>query len=320
MGQVNSPIATSAEVVVYLQSPKCCHSRCAFPVDRPAALSSAPPELWQHLAASVTPLAQRVRDERIIPYVCLVFLAVPNVYHAAFRSDDVGIAGAAIFSIAPYVAYLVCIVALMGVVVRANGTHDASVRAVVDAASPQWVPHGWSLSYRTQFTSFCRPKGAVPVRAIVFTPPGAPTVSQGVGGATLIHVGTAPAAAGAAAASAAPAGHGGAYPQGSPATGAYPVGPAVNVYQQGPATAGVQTAGQASGPGSAYAGGGPAGPGHYGAATGVAQAPNAAQELPPASAAYPAPYGAPGAGSAGGGALPAAYPTAQPRSGAAPML
>jgi len=55
-------------------------------------------------------------------------------------------------------------------IINKNQKADWAIKSVCLTFEPKFKLKGFSIEYRTQFTQFCKPKHAIPSRAIVFPP------------------------------------------------------------------------------------------------------------------------------------------------------
>eukprot|EP00747_Dinoflagellata_sp_TGD_P192020 gnl/TRDRNA2_/TRDRNA2_56251_c0_seq2.p1 gnl/TRDRNA2_/TRDRNA2_56251_c0~~gnl/TRDRNA2_/TRDRNA2_56251_c0_seq2.p1 ORF type:complete len:182 (-),score=14.23 gnl/TRDRNA2_/TRDRNA2_56251_c0_seq2:142-687(-) len=156
----------------FVQKPECC-ARCSFQEPKPASLSFISESAWSEFQSKVSQEASALWSSPEVGLILAlpVLLLVPVM--PMITSADGPLRGL------PMILFGFIGVAIQFALVSMNQKHDE----VISQAARDFAKHlgGGSLQYFTEYTGFCKPKGAMPTRALIYN------AAQGQFGAQVVQ-------------------------------------------------------------------------------------------------------------------------------------
>jgi len=162
---------------LYIQEPACCSGfkwSFGFQHSKPASLSGVPSDKWSAFQSSVHDQASAIKNNEML------FLGFIPFWLLAIVVRDVG-----------FILSIVGFALLVGgsfMIINQNQQKDIKIKELCDQFGAET---GITLQYYTQYTGFCKPKGAQTVRAIIITSSVPATIGAVVGapvGTTMMSV------------------------------------------------------------------------------------------------------------------------------------
>jgi len=152
--------------LLYVQRQE-CGAQPGFLEPKPACLSTIPDSIWQTFQSKVAMAASAMWSEKAMLIGFLAFpLVIVGVLLRSFLGEQ--------YFFFTIIFAIVSVAATLGTrffLITQNEKQDNVIRR---ACSEFANSTGLNVVYRTLWTGFCRPKGAVPFRAIAITPTVAP--------------------------------------------------------------------------------------------------------------------------------------------------
>jgi len=155
--------------LLYVQKPE-CFAQPSFSESKPPTLSMIPDSSWQTFHSKVGAAASKMWTGKL----ALIGL----VFFPALLIAPIALARSTLFLPVHLLVVGIFIAGIVGprmIVVSHNQAQDAVIQ---QACSELASACGMSVQYRTAYTGFIKPKGAVPYRAIAISPNGAYSVGH----------------------------------------------------------------------------------------------------------------------------------------------
>jgi len=148
-----------------------------YPIEKPQELQNIDASIWSTFESRLKDLTGKLYISNMKYIWISIFVVVlcsdiiPRSLAKNFDLDkDTSDFLNALLGIVVPLTSVIIIIGVLNYQISKNKSVDLEIKNMVNEMNYQFEPRGYKIDYRTMYTEFCRPKGSLPTRVLVFLP------------------------------------------------------------------------------------------------------------------------------------------------------